>query len=268
MHPMLNSALSVARTAGDLLVRAFDNVDSLKVETKGANDYVTSVDRGLEETIITGLQKRYPKHGFLAEESGRIAGTDEGQDYLWIIDPLDGTTNFIHGIPQFAISIALEVKGQLEVAVVYDPVKKEEFTATRGRGASLNGKRIRVSNRRGLQGALLGTGFPFRPDQAKYVEPYINILRTLTQETAGIRRPGAAALDLAWVAAGRFDGFWEFGLQSWDMAAGILLIQEAGGLVGDPTGGMSHMDTGNIVCGPAKVFKALLQVTQPALAKK
>ncbi len=268
MHPMLNTALTVARSAGDLLARAFENVESLDVESKGANDFVTSVDRAIEETIINGLRKRYPKHGFLAEESGRIAGKDEGEDYLWIIDPLDGTTNFIHGIPHFAISIALEIRGQLEVAVVYDPIKKEEFTATKGRGAAVNGKRIRVSNRRGLDGALLGTGFPFRPDQAKYLDPYLNMFKTLAMQTAGIRRPGAASLDLAYVAAGRFDGFWEFGLQIWDMAAGVLLIQEAGGLVGDPVGGMNHLDSGNIVCGPAKVFKGLLQVTQPELSKK
>lgn len=268
MHPMLNTALTVARSAGDLLARAFENVETLDVESKGANDFVTNVDRAVEEAIISGLRKRYPKHGFLAEESGRIPGKDEGEDYLWIIDPLDGTTNFIHGIPQFAISIALEIKGQLEVAVVYDPVKKEEFTATKGRGAALNGKRIRVSNRRGLQGALLGTGFPFRPDQLSLVEPYMNIFKTLAMETAGIRRPGAASLDLAYVAAGRFDGFWEFGLQFWDMAAGVLLVQEAGGLVADPTGGMAHLDTGNIVCGPAKVFKSILQITQPAMSKK
>ncbi len=268
MHPMLNTALTVARSAGDLLARAFENIDSLNVESKGANDFVTNVDRAVEEAIITGLRKRYPKHGFLAEECGRIYGKDEGEDYLWIIDPLDGTTNFIHGIPHFAISIALEVKGQLEVAVIYDPIKKEEFTATKGRGAAVNGKRMRVSNRRGLEGALLGTGFPFRPDQAKYLDPYMNIFRDLAMQTAGIRRPGAASLDLAYVAAGRFDGFWEFGLQIWDMAAGVLLVQEAGGLVGDPVGGMTHLDTGNIVCGPIKVFKGLLQVTQPELNRK
>lgn len=268
MHPMLNTALTVARSTGDLLARAFEDLDSLKVESKGVNDFVTNVDRAAEEMIITGLRKRYPRHGFLGEECGRIAGQDEGEDYLWIIDPLDGTTNFIHGIPHFAISIALEVKGQLEVAVVYDPIKKEEFTATKGRGAALNGKRMRVSNRRSLEGALLGTGFPFRPDQARFVEPYMNIFRELAMQTAGIRRPGSAALDLAYVAAGRFDGFWEFGLQIWDMAAGVLLVQEAGGLLADPSGGLEHLNNGNVVCGPAKVFKALLQITQPELSKK
>lgn len=265
---MLNTALTVARSTGDMLARAFEDLDHLHVETKGTNDFVTNVDRAAEEMIISGLRKRYPKHGFLGEECGRIAGTDEGTDFLWIIDPLDGTTNFIHGIPHFAISIALEVKGQLEVAVVYDPIKKEEFTATKGRGAALNGKRLRVSNRRGLEGALLGTGFPFRADQAKYLEAYMNIFKTLAMQTAGIRRPGAASLDLAYVAAGRFDGFWEFGLHIWDMAAGVLLVQEAGGLIADPAGGLEHLNTGNVVCGTAKVFKSLLQATQPEMIKK
>jgi myo-inositol-1(or 4)-monophosphatase len=266
MHPMLNTALTVARSTGDMLVRAAEDIDKLDVERKGQNDFVTQVDRAAEDMIISGLRKRYPHHGFLSEECGRIAGRDEGEQYLWIIDPLDGTTNFIHGIPHYAISIALEINGQLEVAVVYDPVKREEFTASKGRGAALNGRRIRVSARKGLDGALIGTGFPFRPDQASIADRYFSIFRTVAGQTAGIRRPGAAALDLAYVAAGRFDGFWEFGLQSWDMAAGVLLVQEAGGLVGDPAGGMSHLETGNIVCGPAKVFKPLLQITQPVMS--
>lgn len=259
MQPMLNTALSVARQTAILIERAFEDVDLIDVETKGKNDYVTKVDQAAEEQLIEGIRKRYPNHGFLCEESGLQPGTGDGEEYLWIIDPLDGTTNFINGIPHFAISIALKVKGQLEVAVIIDPIKREEFTAIRGRGAQLNGKRIRVTERKQLDGALLATGFPFRPNQQGILDTYMDIFKDLCITTAGIRRQGAAALDLAYVAAGRYDGFWEFGLNEWDIAAGALLVKEAGGLVGDLKGGMNHLKTGDILCAPPKMFKPFLQ---------
>lgn len=265
MHPMLNTALEVARTTAEMIYKAYEKVDSIDVQAKGTNDYVTKVDRASEERIIEGLRKRYPQHCYLGEEYGLLEGADK--DYVWVIDPLDGTTNFIHGIPQFAISIALKIRGQLEVGVIINPVTKDEFTAVKGRGASMNGRRIRVSNQTKLEGALLSTGFPFRPDQAKILDSYMGMFRDFTQTTAGIRRAGAAALDLAYVAAGRYDGFWEFGLSEWDMAAGALMVTEAGGLIGDPKGGMDHLKTGNIVCAPPKLFKAMLQTIHPHLPK-
>ena len=264
MHPMLNTALGVARSTAEMIYKAYEQVESIEVESKGTHDYVTKVDRASEQRIIEGLQKRYPDHCFLGEENGLVEGRDK--DYVWVIDPLDGTTNFIHGVQQFAISIALKVRGQTEVGVVLDPVSKEEFTASRGRGAQLNGRRIRVSKQAKLDGALLSTGFPFRPDQKRYFNAYMGILGDFTQTTAGIRRAGAAALDLAYVAAGRYDGFWEFGLSEWDLAAGALLITEAGGLVGDPRGGSDYAKSGNIVCAPPKLFKPMLQTIHPHMA--
>ncbi|PCJ35477.1 MAG: inositol monophosphatase [Moraxellaceae bacterium] len=263
MHPMLNTALSVARTTGKMIAQAAEQVDLIDVESKGVNDYVTRVDKMSEESIIEGIKKRYPNHGFLGEETGLIEGLDDGKDYLWVIDPLDGTTNFINGVPHFAISIALKIKDQLEVAVVLDPMREEEFTAARGRGAQMNGKRLRVNSRKALAGTLLATGFPFRPDQAAIVDSYMGMFKDFSQQCAGIRRQGAASLDLAYVAAGRYDGFWEYGLKEWDLAAGVLLVQEAGGLVGDLNGGMDHFKSGNIVCAPPKLFKAMLQTIRP-----
>lgn len=259
MQPMLNTALTVARQAATLVERAFADVDLIDVEQKAANDYVTKVDHAAEELIIEGLRKRYPNHGFICEESGEQPGSKDGEDYTWIIDPLDGTTNFVRGIPHFAISIALRVKGRLEAAVIIDPIKKEEFTACRGRGAQLNGKRIRVSKARQLDGALLATGIPFRNNQKAILASYMAILQDLSIGTAGVRRQGAAALDLAYVAANRYDGFWEFGLKPWDIAAGILIVEEAGGLVGDLHGGMKHLESGNILCATPKLFKPLAQ---------
>ena len=267
MHPMLNTALSVARSTGDMISKAFEQVDLVDVEAKGANDFVTKVDRASEERIIDGLRKRYPDHSFLGEENGLVEGQGEGKDYVWVIDPLDGTTNFIHGVPHFAISIGLKIKGQLEVAVVLDPMRKEEFTASRGRGAQLNGRRLRVTSRSKLDGALLATGFPFRPDQNRIFDSYLGMFGDFARSTAGIRRAGAAALDLAYVASGRYDGFWEFGLSEWDMAAGTLLVTEAGGLIGDPKGGMDHLKSGDVVCAPPKLFKAMLQTIHPHLPK-
>ncbi|HEB59343.1 MAG TPA: inositol-1-monophosphatase [Gammaproteobacteria bacterium] len=259
MQPMLNIAVRAARSAGDIIARAMDRLDTLTVTTKSRNSFVSEVDKMAEAEIIAILRKAYPDHAILAEESGEQAG----DDYQWIIDPLDGTTNFLFGFPQFAVSIALRHKGRLEQAVIYDPVRDELFTASRGSGAQLNGRRIRVSNRHKLEDSLIGTGFPYA--DMRYLDPYMDMLKTVIPRTAGVRRAGAASLDLAYVAAGRLDGFWEFGLSPWDIAAGVLLIEEAGGLVSDFSGGQSFMDTGHIVAGNPRLFKVLLQTLQPAL---
>ena len=254
MHPMLNTAVKAARAAGGIILRNIDRIDTLTIGIKSRNDYVSEVDRMAEEKIIHVLGKAYPEHGFFGEESG---GRADGAEYQWVIDPLDGTTNFLHGVPQYAVSIALRRGGHFEQAVIYDPLKDELFTASRGGGAQLNGRRIRVSKTRSLEGALLGTGIPFRDDQD--LDLYLETLRVLVPGTAGVRRAGSAALDLAYVATGRFDGFWEFGLHKWDIAAGILLVQEAGGLVGDPYGGLDHYENGDILCGSAGVYKGMLE---------
>lgn len=263
LAPQLNVAQRAARKAGTILRRALEDVDTLPVEQKGSNDFVTEVDRASEKAIISVLRKYYPDHSILAEESGLIEGKGADADWQWVIDPLDGTTNFIHGFPQFCISIALKHKGRLEHAFIYDPIREEEFSASRGRGAALNGRRIRVGKLRGLSGSLIGTGFPFRKEQMPYLDNYMGMFRDLTQVTTGLRRPGSAALDLAWLAAGRTDGFFEFGLSEWDMAAGVLLIKEAGGLVSDFKGDNNHLKNGTIVAGNPKVFKALLQTIAP-----
>lgn len=257
MHPTLNIAVRAARSAGNVIIRNLDRLDSLAVHTKDRNDFVTEVDQQAEREIIYTLRKAFPDHGILAEESGLT----EGDDYQWIIDPLDGTTNFLHGFPQFAVSIALRHKGRLEQGVVYDPMRQELFTATRGAGAMLNDRRIRVTKRTSLEGALLGTGFPFKAQH--HLEVYLDMFRTLFPHTAGIRRPGSAALDLAYVAAGRLDAFWEIGLQTWDMAAGVLLIQEAGGLSSDFSGGHNYLESGNLVSGNPKVFADILKLIRP-----
>lgn len=259
MHPMLNIAIRAARSAGNVILRAMERVDTLTVTAKSRNDFVSEVDRRAEAETIRVIQRAYPNHAILAEESG-AHGDNE---YEWIIDPLDGTTNFLHGFPQFAVSIALRHRGTLEQGVVYDPLREELFTATRGVGAQLNGRRLRVSNRRGLEGALLGTGFPFKHHE--HIDAYLGMFKTLMMATAGIRRPGSAALDLAYVAAGRLDGFWEIGLSPWDMAAGVLLIQEAGGTVGDLEGGPYYLESGNVVAGNLKIFPALLEAIRPHL---
>ncbi len=262
MHPTLSIAIKAARRAGGIINRASRDVEQIKVSAKRDKDFVTEVDKAAEEAIIGVLKAAYPDHAILAEESG-ASGDSE---YVWIIDPLDGTTNFIHGFPQYAISIAQAHKGVLQHAVVYDPTKNELFTASKGAGAFLNERRIRVSKRVKLNEVLLGTGFPFR--HFEHVDAYLGILRDMMHKTAGVRRPGAAALDLAWVAAGRIDGFWELGLSPWDMAGGALLITEAGGLVGDLSGESDYMNTGNIVGGNPKVFVQLLQIIAPHLNAK
>jgi myo-inositol-1(or 4)-monophosphatase len=254
MHPMLNTAVKAARKAGSIINRASLDLDLVKVASKGRSDFVTEVDRAAEQAIVDILLKAYPDHAVLAEESG-ASGESE---YTWIIDPLDGTTNFIHGFPQYAVSIALRHREHITQAVVYDPTRNELFTATRGRGAFLNERRIRVSRRGKLSECLIGTGFPFR--SFEHLDEYVRMFRSVTEHTAGIRRPGAAALDLAYVAAGRLDGFWEIGLSPWDMAAGSLLILEAGGLVSDFSGEPAYLEEGRIVCGAPKIFPQLLNL--------
>lgn len=258
MEPMLTIALRAARKAGELIERSLERLDVIAIEEKGRNDFVTEIDKASEKEIIYHLRKAYPEHCIRGEETGYSKGADS--DYEWIIDPLDGTTNFIHGIPHFGISIACKYRGQLEHAVVLNPVTQEEFTASRGRGAALNGRRIRVSGRRDLDGALIGTGIPFNGTAYKHMTPYLAAMHEIAGKTAGIRRPGAASLDLAYVAAGRFDGFWEMNLQEWDIAAGVLLVKEAGGMISDFKGGNSFLDSGNIVCASPKVFKPLLKI--------
>ena len=262
MHPMLNTAVKAARRAGNIINRAAQNIDILTVTQKAANDYVSEVDREAEAAIIRVISETYPGHSILAEESG-ASGNSE---YVWIIDPLDGTTNFLHGFPHYAVSIALSHKGVLSQAVIYDPVRNELFTASRGRGAYLNDHRMRVGKRSKLQGCLLGTGFPFK--EFSVIDTYLAMFKDLAQKTSGIRRAGAATLDLAYVAAGRLDGFWEFGLAPWDMAAGSLLITEAGGLVGDFQGNSGFLETGNIVGGNPKLFSQLIQALAPYLNDK
>lgn len=259
MHPTLNIAVKAARKAGQIINRASLDLSRVNVGVKQQNDFVTEIDRAAEASIIETLRETYPKHSILAEETG-LSGS-EGSEYQWIIDPLDGTTNFIHGFPQYAVSIAMAHKGVLTHAVVYDPNRNELFTASKGSGAYLNDKRIRVSKRLKLDEALIGTGFPYR--SFDHVDAYLGIFKELTRRTAGIRRPGAASLDLAYVACGRLDGFWEFGLSPWDMAAGALLITEAGGLIGDLAGEGNYLNSGNLICGTPKVFGQLLQVIAP-----
>ncbi|VAW61200.1 Inositol-1-monophosphatase [hydrothermal vent metagenome] len=260
MHPMLNIATGAARDAGNIILRNIDKLDRIKIEVKAPNDFVTQVDLKAEEVILEALQKAYPDHGILAEESGR---QNEDSDYQWIIDPLDGTTNFLHGFPQYAVSIGLQHKGRMEVAVVFDPIKNELFTAARGDGAQLNGRRLRVTQQKGLRGALLGTGFPFK--QPQHLDTYLETFKAVHPEVAGIRRAGSAALDLAYVAAGRLDGFWEIGLSAWDMAAGVLLVREAGGIVTDFSGDGDYLNTGNVVAAASMVYPALYETIKPHL---
>lgn len=265
MEPMLTVALNAARQAGEILIHQFERVDLLKIEEKGRNDFVSEVDRAAEKEVIYHLKKAYPDHTFIGEESGQSGASES--DYEWIIDPLDGTTNFLHGIPHFAVSIACRKKGQLEHAVVLDPIKREEFTASRGRGAHLNERRIRVTNRPNLDGALIGTGVPFNGFALDHIDEFAECMKEVASQTAGIRRPGSAALDLAYVAAGRFDGFWEMNLKEWDMAGGALLVKEAGGMISDFKGGNTYMSNGHVVCATPKVFKPLLQIVNRHLGK-
>lgn len=253
MQPMLNIAVKAARAAGATISRHIDRIDRLTIQSKSQNDFVSEVDHLAEQDIIRILRRAYPSHGILAEESGSV----DGDEFLWIIDPLDGTTNFLHGFPHFCVSIALQYKGTLEHAVIYDPGRQELFCASRGDGAQLNNHRIRVTPRPSLEGALLGTGIPFRQQQD--LAAYLDTLKTVIPGTAGIRRAGSAALDLAYVAAGRLDGYWEYGLKPWDMAAGMLLVQEAGGMVNEPNGGDEPLKKGNIVAANPKIAQEMTQ---------
>lgn len=261
INPMLNTAIKAARSAGDLIMRYWDRLDTVKPIEKQKNDFVTEVDQLAEEQIIQIIKKNYPQHSILAEESG----SQGDSEYLWIIDPLDGTTNFIHGIPHFCVSIALQYRGKIEQGVIYDPIRQEIFSATRGSGAKMNQTRLRVSTQPAIHGALIGTGFPFRAGQS--IEEYLSVLAEIMPVAAGLRRAGAAALDLAYVAAGRFDAFWEGGLSAWDIAAGALLVREAGGLVGDFSGSENFLANGQVVAGNPKIFKALLQNIQTGIKK-
>jgi myo-inositol-1(or 4)-monophosphatase len=257
MQPMLNIAVRAARSAGELILRSADSVSRLSVDQKGKNDYASEVDRMAEREIISIIKAAYPEHAILAEESGK----HKGNDFVWIIDPLDGTTNFLHGFPQYSVSIALKYKGKLEVGVVYDPLRDELFTAKRGGGAMLNSRRLRVTNQNSLKGALIGTGFPFKTDRD--LDAYLGMFRALTTECAGIRRAGSAALDLAYVAAGRMDGYWEIGVMEWDMAAGILLIKEAGGVVTDFSFNDNYLESGNVIVGSPKMHQLMYQLIEP-----
>ena len=258
---MLTTAVKAARRAGQIINRAAQDIDAIPVSQKNPNDFVTEVDRAAEAAIIGVLREAYPDHAILAEESGSTGSAD----HVWVIDPLDGTTNFLHDFPQYAISIALLVKGVPQQAVIYDPVRNDLFTATRGRGAFLNDRRLRVTRRTHLREALVGTGFPYH--DFRHLDAYLGMLRDMLQKTAGVRRPGSAALDLAYVAAGRLDGFWEIGLKPWDIAAGCLLVSESGGLVGDLQGEDRHLDSGHIVAGNPKIFAQMLKLLAPHLTE-
>ena len=260
LHPMLNVAVRAARAAGAIINRAALDLDVLKVATKGTNDFVTEVDQAAEEAIITTLLEAYPGHGILAEESGRERGARHS-DFVWIIDPLDGTTNFIHGFPVYAVSIALSFRGRIEQAVVYDPTRNDLFVASKGRGAYLNDRRLRVSRRTRMADALIGTGFPFR--KGDNFKRYLKMFEEVMQHCAGVRRPGAAALDLCYVAAGWYDGFFETGLQPWDVAAGSLMITEAGGLVGNFTGDADYLHQREVVAGNPRIYGQLVQTLAP-----
>ncbi len=254
MHPMLNTAVKAARRAGSIINRA--TLDgSFEVQSKRANDFVTEVDKAAEAAIIDIIRQAYPDHAILAEETGESEGGPRNE-YTWIIDPLDGTTNFIHGFPQYCVSIGVRYRGQMAHAVVYDPVKNELFTGSKGRGAFLNDRRVRVTKCAHLRDALIGTGFPFK--ELTRLDLYMKQMRKMMSTCSGVRRAGAAALDLSYVACGRLDGFWEMGLSKWDMAAGALLIKEAGGLVGGLSGEDDWYETGDIVAGTPKVFAQLL----------
>lgn len=254
---MLTIAVKAARRAGNLINRATRNLDIVNVQQKAANDFVSDVDKEAEQTIIRTLLEAYPDHAILAEESGRTGESE----YQWIIDPLDGTTNFLHGFPQYAVSIALMHRGVVTQGVIYDPTRNDLFTATRGRGAFLNETRLRVSKRIQLKTSLIGTGFPIR--RFSQLDGYLAMVKAMIENTAGVRRAGAASLDLAYVAAGRLDGFWELNLKPWDMAAGALMITEAGGLVADLDGNEGYLESGNVLAGNPKIFAQMLPLLAP-----
>ena len=260
MHPTLTIAVKAARRAGNVISRGARDLDRLTVTAKGPKDFVSEIDRAAERAIVDTLLDAYPDHAILAEE-GTAKGDNADAENIWIIDPLDGTTNFLHGFPQYCVSIALAQKGLVTQAVIYDPVRNDLFTATRGRGAYLNDHRMRVSKRDHLRDCLVGTGFPFR--DGSYLDTYLKMMKTMIESTAGLRRPGAAALDLAYVAAGFYDGFWEVGLNPWDVAAGSLLVQEAGGLIGDLSGEGDFLHGGQVIAATPKIFAQMVNVLAP-----
>ena len=260
MHPMLTTAVKAARRAGNIITRGARDLDLLTVKTKGPKDFVSEIDHAAEAAIVETLHATYPDHAILAEE-GTARDENRDAENVWIIDPLDGTTNFLHGFPQYCVSIALSHKGVITQGVIYDPVRNDLFTATRGRGAFLNDRRIRVSRRAHLRDCLIGTGFPFR--DGSFLDTYLQMMRAMIQQTAGLRRPGAAALDLAYVAAGFYDGFFEIGLSPWDVAAGSLLVLEAGGLIGDLSGEGDYLYGGQVIAATPKVFAQMVNVLAP-----
>ncbi len=260
LHPMLNIAIKAARNAGNIISRASLELDLIKVNTKAPNDFVTEIDTRAETAVIDTLLEAYPGHAILAEESGRARGAKDSE-YLWIIDPLDGTTNFIHGLPMYSVSIALAFRGQLQQAVVYDPARNDLFYASKGRGAYLNDRRLRVSKRNRMADALIGTGFPFR--RGDHFKRYMQMLELVMLNSAGVRRPGSAALDLCHVAAGHYDGFFEAGLSPWDVAAGALMVTEAGGLVGNFTGDSDFLYQREVIAGNLKIYGQLVQMLGP-----
>jgi myo-inositol-1(or 4)-monophosphatase len=259
-EPIVNIAVKAARAAGDIIIRAANRLDKIQITEKRPNDYVTEIDQQAEREIIQIIRKAHPQHAIIGEESGETPG----KDYTWVIDPLDGTRNFIHGFPHFAVSIGIMHKGKIEHGVIYDPIRQELFSASRGKGARLNDYRIRVSKKTLLTECLLGTGFPFQHSEV-HLNAQLNALQTLIPLSGDIRRAGAATLDLAYVACGRLDGFWEIGLKPWDITAGALMIKEAGGLVCDMNGAEEYLKTGNIICGNPKIMKHLLKVIKPQM---
>ena len=264
MHPTLTTAVKAARRAGNVINRGARDLDLLTVSTKGPKDFVSEVDREAERQIVETLLSAYPDHAILAEE-GTAKGANASAENVWIIDPLDGTTNFLHGFPQYCVSIALAHRGQVTQAVIFDPCRNDLFTATRGRGAFLNDHRIRVSRRAHLRDCLVGTGFPFR--DGSYLDTYLKMMKTMIESTAGLRRPGAAALDLAYVAAGFYDGFWEVGLNAWDVAAGSLLVLESGGLIGDLSGNGDYLHGGQVIAANPKIFAQMVTALAPYRAE-
>ncbi|MGU9957828.1 MAG: inositol monophosphatase family protein [Arenicellales bacterium WSBS_2016_MAG_OTU3] len=260
MHPIVNIAIKAARRGGNVIVRHLDQLDRLTIESKGRGDFVSEVDRMAEREIIDVLKTAYPDFGILAEESGHTEGKGEDAEFQWIIDPLDGTTNFLHGNPQFAVSIALAKGAVLHHGVVFDPLRNEIFTATRGQGAKLDDRRIRVSQTRKLDASLIATDLP--PKALDNLDNWVKVLKALMLKSSNIRRTGAAALDLAHVACGRLDGFWESSLSPWDIAAGALLIQEAGGLITDFKGNQGFMQSGNVVAGNKALFTEFLEIVR------
>ncbi len=256
---MLNIGIRAARAAGNVITRNMDRVDTLQIDNKGRNDYVSDVDRAAEAEVINVLKKAYPNHAVLGEESGLIGDTDA--EYCWIVDPLDGTTNFIHGYPYFSVSIALLHKNRIDQGIVYNPVSQELFTASRGEGAWLNNKRLRVSKTKHIETALIGTGFPYRVGQD--LDFYQRTLRHYTEKSGGIRRAGSVALDLANVASGRLDGVWMYGINFWDVAAGALLVREAGGLINDLHGLDNWKDSGELIAATPKVHHQMLEIMKP-----